>query len=286
VQFFNEGTAAGLCAFLGWFLFFYWYHGVGITLGYHRLLTHKSLRLPRWLAYFMVSGGYLCLMGAPITWVGVHRLHHQKSDSDGDPHSPRDGFLHSLYEWMFDMKAYQSNEELLLQTKDLIDDPIYRALGIKHEAPVAILCLALNIAFRVFIYFAFGWIALAANLLVLPMVFWSTQLVNAVCHYPHSGYRHWETRDDSLNVWWVGILAVGEGWHNNHHAVPKSARHGMAWWEVDLTWYTIWVFEKLGLATAVIRPPKLPSKVDAHRKLEELIGQFDLDPPKEVAVER
>jgi sn-1 stearoyl-lipid 9-desaturase len=282
VHFFSEGTAAGLCAFLGWFLFFYWYHGVGITLGYHRLLTHKSFKLNRWLAYFMVTGGYFCLMGAPITWVGVHRLHHQKSDLEGDPHSPRDGFLHSLYEWMFDMKRYQSNEELLRQTPDLMTDPFYRALGYKHEAPVAVLCLALNILFRVFIFCAFGWIALAANLFAMGFVFLSTQLVNAVCHYPHAGYRLWDTRDDSLNVWWVGILAVGEGWHNNHHAVPKSAKHGMAWWEIDVTWMTIWVFEKLGLAREVIRPPKLPAKLGTRTKLEELMH---LETPKEAAVE-
>jgi sn-1 stearoyl-lipid 9-desaturase len=283
MQFHNEAATWGVLSFIGWFLFWYWYHGVGITLGYHRLLTHKSLKLPRWLSYFMVSGGYLCLMGSPIVWVGVHRLHHQKSDADGDPHSPKDGFWHSLIAWMFDMKRYQSNEDLVRQTPDLMEDPIYRALGYSHEGWVAWLCLAVNIVFRVFIYFAFGWIALAANLVVTPMVFMSTQFVNAVCHYPHAGYRLWDTRDDSLNVWWVGILAVGEGWHNNHHAIPKSARHGMAWWEVDVTWCTIWVFEKLGLAKAVVRPPKLPLQIKAARNVEELIG---IDKQKEVAVER
>ena len=88
------------------------------------------------------------------------------------------------------------------------------------------------------------------------LIFWSTQLVNAVCHLPNVGYRSHETREQSSNVWFVGLLALGEGWHNNHHAVPKSARHGFAWFEVDVTWYAVWLLEKLGLARAVIRPPK------------------------------
>jgi len=282
VQFFNDRTVLDLLSFTAWFLFFYWYHGVGITLGYHRLLTHKSLRLPRWLAYFFVSGGYLCLMGAPIAWVGVHRLHHQKSDQPGDPHSPLDGFLHSLYLWMSNTHKYQSNEELVRQTPDLMEDPIYRALGYRHEADQALLCLGTNIAFRIIIYLAFGWIALAASIAALVTVFVSTQMVNAVCHLKSAGYRSWDTRDESRNVWYVGILAVGEGWHNNHHAIPKSARHGLSWWEVDVTWYTIWLLEKLDLAQLVVRPPKTALERKAAGKLKNLVG---LDLPKEATVE-
>ena len=94
-------------------------------LGYHRLLTHKSLKVPRWLMYFIVSGGYLGLMGSPIVWVGVHRLHHQKSDLDGDPHSPKDGFKHALYGWMFDMRKVQSDEELQKQVPDLMANRLF-----------------------------------------------------------------------------------------------------------------------------------------------------------------
>src|SRR5262249_29476022 len=138
------------------------------------------------------------------------------------------------------------------------------------------LCLACCIIFRVFILVLLGPVALAANLLASVMTFWSTQLVNAVCHLKTAGYRSYETREESRNVWWVGILALGEGWHNNHHAIPKSARHGIAWWEVDVTWYAVWLMEKLGLAKLVIRPSKLtvapvPADKAPAKELPELL---------------
>jgi stearoyl-CoA desaturase (delta-9 desaturase) len=291
VGIFNEATAWATLSFVGWFLVFYVYHGVGTTLGYHRLLTHKSLKVPRWLMYFIVSGGYLGLMGAPITWVAVHRLHHQKSDLPGDPHSPRDGFTHALVGWMFHMKEVQPQDELEKQVPDLLQDPVLRLLGCDHEPGQAQLCLISCIVFRLLIWAFFGPIALVANLLATIMTFWSTQLVNAVCHLQTAGYRSHDTREDSRNVWWVGILAMGEGWHNNHHAIPKSARHGMAWWEFDFTWYTIWCLEKLGLASFVIRPPKTlvrgtngkESRPKAPAELQEILRPLDLT--EQVAVE-
>lgn len=240
-----------------WFLGSYLYHGLGITLGYHRLLTHKAMVLPRWLTYFFVSGGYFALQGSPVVWVAVHRLHHQKSDFSGDPHSPKDGFMHALVGWMFNMDSVQSNEELQAQTRDLIKDPLYRWLGSSHTSDQALKCLILSIIFRLVILTFFGLGAVAANLAAVGIIFWSTQLVNAACHVKSSGaYRNFETSDQSLNVWWVGILALGEGWHNNHHAMPTSARHGMKWWEVDVTWYATWLMEKLGIASKVVRPSK------------------------------
>jgi fatty-acid desaturase len=253
----NEATTFTALSFVGWFLVFYLYHGLGITLGYHRLLTHRSLNVPRWLMYCIVSGGYLCLMGSPIVWVGVHRLHHQKSDQEGDPHSPRQGFKHALYGWMFKMKELQTDEELQKQAQDLMQDPFFRILGAEHEPYQAQLCLVISIAFRLLIILTLGWIPVIANVLASAIVFWSTQLVNASAHSENVGYRSYDTREDSRNVWWIGILALGEGWHNNHHAMPKSARHGFNWFEVDVTWYSIWLMEKLGLAKKVIRPLKL-----------------------------
>lgn len=239
-----------------WFFGSYLYHGLGITLGYHRLLTHKSLVIPKWLMYLVVSGGYFCLMGSPLVWVGVHRLHHQKSDLPGDPHSPRQGFKHALYGWMYDMGSVQSDEDLRAQAKDLMKDPLFRWLGDSHSARQATICLVLCIAFRATIFALFGLGPMLMNLLAMIIVFISTQLVNAICHYPGWGYRSHDTKDDSLNVWWVGILALGEGWHNNHHAMPTSARHGIDWWEVDVTWYATWLLEKLGLAKRIIRPTR------------------------------
>lgn len=263
--FLSDGVVGMAATFLIWFLASWLYHGMGITLGYHRLLTHKSLKVPAWLKYLICSGGYLCLMGAPINWVGVHRLHHQKSDQDGDPHSPKDGFKHSLYEWMFTMGDRQSTEELQKQVPDLMKDKVLLALGADHSAGQAFLCLGFCIAFRLVILLTFGWIPMIANLLATIGVFWSPQLVNSVCHMQTQGYRLWKTRDESRNVWWVAILSCGEGWHNTHHAVPRSAQHGILWWEFDVTYLTICILEKLGLATDVVRPRKLPTVNDIHR---------------------
>lgn len=245
------------------FLVTYLYVGCGITLGYHRLLTHKSLQVPKWLEYLIVSGGYFCLMGGPIVWVSIHRLHHLRSDQPGDPHSPREGFMHALCGWMFESHKYQTAEEVKSVSADLYEDPVYKYLGRDHTAGQAQLCLALNILFRIPVLLIFGWPILIANVLATATVFWSTQFVNTFCHMKDHGYRTFNTREDSRNVWWVGILACGEGWHNNHHAMPKSARHGMTWKEFDITWISIWVLEKLGLAKAVVRPN--PTVANAKR---------------------
>lgn len=204
--------------------------------------------------YLIVSGGYLCLMGSPIVWVGVHRLHHQKSDIEGDPHSPNDGFWHAMFGWMFGMRDVQTDEELQRAAGELMQSPFLRALGTEHKPMQAQLCLAVNIVVRLIMLAIFGWVPVVANTLAMLTIFISTQCVNAVCHLKTAGYRLHDTRDDSRNVWWVAILTLGEGWHNNHHAVPRSARHGMAWWELDVTWCAIWLLEKFGLGQDVVRP--------------------------------
>lgn len=261
-------SAATWSTFTLWFAVSYVYLAFGITGGYHRLLTHKGYKVPSWLKYFIVSGGYLALMGAPISWVATHRLHHQKSDQPGDPHSPRDGFEHALYKWMFNMEERQPAEEIRKQVPDLLEDKVLCMLGTDHSAKQAQMCLAVNIAVRVAILTIFGWVPFIANLIASIMVFWSPQFVNTFCHLTNWGYRNFEVRDDSRNVAWVGIMALGEGWHNNHHAFPKSARHGIKWWEIDVTWMLIWTMEKLGLATEVIRP-NVGVPAEAAAKLAE-----------------
>ncbi len=253
----DNSTGWTVLAFLGWSAVFYCYHSLGITLGYHRMLTHHSLKVPKWLEYAIVSGGYLAWMGAPIPWVAVHRLHHQKSDQQGDPHSPRDGFIHALCGWMLEADKYQSTEELRKQVPDLLQDPVYCFFGTEHHIRQVQVCLAWCVAYRLLVLLLFGWVAFAALMLFTFVVFWGTQLVNSVCHLDSAGYRSQETREASRNVWWVALLTMGEGWHNNHHAMPKSARHGLSWWEVDGTYITICILEKLGLASAVNHPPKL-----------------------------
>ncbi len=281
---FHNPIVGATTTFIVWFAVFYLYHGLGTTLGYHRLLTHKSLKVPTWLKYFIVSGGYLGFMGAPIPWVGIHRLHHQKSDIEGDPHSPEGGFKHALYQWMFETTDIQSNEELHAQASDLMSDKFLTMLGTKHDGIQALMCLASCTIFRVLICCTFGFIPLLANVAATLTTFWSTQFVNVFCHMRSQGYRRYDTRDLSRNVWWVGLLALGEGWHNNHHAVPKAARHGFAWFELDITWYTIWLLEKLGLAKTIIRPPKFSLK-SLTEKINDLAVNNLTMPSKEVVFE-
>ena len=245
-----------LTSFLCWLVGSYLYAGIGITLGYHRLLTHRALKVPKWFTYFITLGGYFALMGAPLSWVATNRLHHQKSDQPGDPHSPKDGFAHAFYEWWMsgEMAEKQPPAEIRKQIPDLINDPFLAWFGTEHNAKQAQMCLWINVAVRVGILLAFGWPAALGATLGSGFVFFGPQLVNTICHLTNHGYRNFQITDNSRNVSWVAMWALGEGWHNNHHAIPRSARHGMMWWEFDLTWCAIWLLEKVGIAKDVVRP--------------------------------
>ena len=250
------------------FILSYLYHGLGTTLGYHRLLAHRSLTLPKWAEYSTVLGGYLALQGSPVVWVGVHRLHHQNPDAKGDPHSPQDGFMHALLGWMFQMYSRQTNEELQALAKDVMRDRLYRLLGAAHTADHVVKCILVSVAFRVAILYALGSSALAANLFATLLIFFNAQLVNAMCHIRLPGaYRNYPTPDASSNFWVLGILALGEGWHNNHHAAPMLARHGLRAFELDVTWYVICLVEALGIARELRR-----------RASSDTVGQADGSP--------
>ena len=236
------------------FLIFYVFHAQGITLGYHRLLSHRSLRVPKWLEYFIVSGAYLSLEGAPIFWVTTHRVHHRYSDHDGDPHAPRDGMLHAFGTWMWKPKVIISTEESKLLAPDLYRDPVYRFLHMNHSGKDGLVCLLFAIGFRVALYFLFGPVVLCANLLATVVSFCGPLLVNSFAHLPAFGYQTYDCGDSSRNVWWVALIAMGEGWHNNHHAFPLSARHGLKPLEFDATWISINILRALGLARDIHLP--------------------------------
>ena len=157
----------------------------------------------------------------------------------------------------------------------LLTIPCSNFFGIDHSAKQAQLCLWVNIVVRIGILLIFGPVAFVSNLLASIAVFWSPQFVNTVCHLQNHGYRNFEVRDDSRNVAWVGLLAMGEGWHNNHHAMPKSARHGLRWFEFDITWCTIWLMEKLGLAKDVVRPSMMPVSAVAAAKAAAVKARED-----------
>jgi sn-1 stearoyl-lipid 9-desaturase len=217
--------------------------GLGITLGFHRLVSHRSFQAPKWLEYFLVFCGTLTCQGSAIDWVGLHRLHHLHSDHDGDPHDSNNGFWWSHMGWMlYDIPA---REQIKRFTKDIHDDKVYRFLE-TFMIPIQILL-------GVILYFLGGWPFVIWGIFVrLVVVFHCTWFVNSATH--KFGYQTYESNDYSKNCWWVALVTYGEGWHNNHHAFQYSARHGLQWWEVDITWMTIRFLEFLGLAKNIKLP--------------------------------
>lgn len=226
--------------------------GLGICLGYHRLLTHRSFATYRWLRRGFAWLGTLAGEGPPITWVAMHRKHHQYSDQENDPHSPRDGVWWSHMLWVFPrLRQPQWSELANRYAPDLLKDWFMRFLQWSfifwHLAAGATLL-------------TFGWtlwdfrtgvsFVVYGMFVRLVYVLHVTWLVNSASHM--CGYRNYPTKDNSRNLWWVGLLAYGEGWHNNHHAFPRSAQHGHRWWELDQTYFVIRFMEVIGLAWDVV----------------------------------
>ncbi|HEY9648707.1 MAG TPA: fatty acid desaturase [Chroococcidiopsis sp.] len=228
-------SAVALCVFLHWLT-----AACGITLGWHRLLTHRSFVVPQWLEYVFVFCGTLAMQGGPIWWVGLHRHHHLYSDQNVDHHDSSKGFWWSHMEWMF--YEVPAADEIPRFTKDIAHDPFYRFLD-KHFVLV-------QAAFAVFLYLVGGWSFLVwGGFLRLVLVYHTTWLVNSATH--KFGYRSHKSGDRSTNCWWVALISYGEGWHNNHHAYQYSARHGLKWWEIDITWWMISGLKALGLARKI-----------------------------------
>jgi len=217
--------------------------GMGIGMGYHRLHTHRSYKVPKFLEYFFAVCGTLTLEGGPIFWVATHRIHHQKSDQPGDPHSPHDGAFWAHMGWIvFGEAKHNDTSAMAKYAPDLAKDPFYRWLNTYHYVPLTVLG---------FLLLAVGGWSMVWWAICLRVVLGlhATWLVNSATHM--WGTKRFATRDDSKNNWWVALLTFGEGWHNNHHAHPASARHGLAWYELDITWLQISLLERLGLAKSV-----------------------------------
>jgi stearoyl-CoA desaturase (delta-9 desaturase) len=244
--FFYIDTGAILAA-----VFLWWLSGsLGIGMAYHRLLTHRGYKCPKWVEYFLTTCGALALEGGPIFWVATHRIHHQLSDKEGDPHTPREGGWWAHIGWiMFGQAMHHDTHVLKRYVPDLSKDRFHVWLTEWHWLPQVVVGLAL---------LAYGGV---------PYVLWGvffrtifglhcTWAVNSATHM--WGYKTFRTRDDSRNLWWVGLIAFGEGWHNNHHAHPVSMRHGLAWYELDVNYLQIRLLEAVGLAwdLKVARMPK------------------------------
>jgi stearoyl-CoA desaturase (delta-9 desaturase) len=254
---FHVGAIAALFCFswknLAAFLVMYFFAiNIGIGVAYHRLLTHRGFRTPKWVEYFVTMCGTMALEGGPIFWVATHRVHHQNSDQEGDPHTPVDGTFWAHAGWILSGRAMHSETALLGRyAPDLTRDPVHVWLSKYHWLPLTTTGL---------LQIAIGTWATGHFTGGLAMMLWGTFLrvvvglhatwfVNSATHL--YGARRFETRDDSRNNWWVAILTGGEGWHNNHHAHPVSARHGLAWYEFDINYYCIWLLSKAGLAEKI-----------------------------------
>jgi fatty-acid desaturase len=213
--------------------------GLGISMGYHRLHTHRGFKTYKWFDYFLAVCGTLTLEGGPIFWVATHRLHHQYSDQPEDPHTPRvSGFWAHLGWIIFGEAQHDDTARLARYAPDLSKDPFYRWLSGYHWVPLTVL------GFGLLAWGGWGLVCWAIFLRVVVGLH-ATWMINSATHM--FGNRRFETDDDSRNVWWVALLTFGEGWHNNHHAHPVSARHGMAWYEFDWTWLSLRMLKAVGL---------------------------------------
>lgn len=246
---------------------------LGITLCYHRLLSHRSFKTIKPIKYFLMLCGTLSLEGDPTWWVATHRLHHRESDQPMDPHSPRVSFLWAHMLWLlYDDPRLRVQKTLERYVPDLVSDPWAKFL--------ARFFLPINLGF-ITLLFGMGY-ALEGMHTAISMAVWGgffrimyvwhiTWFVNSVTHI--WGYRNYETRDDSRNIWWVALLAFGEGWHNNHHAQPSAARAGHRWWEFDVTYGIIkllqvtrlaWKVQPIVSGTRAIIKPLPVAKIQAN----------------------
>ncbi len=235
---------------LGVMLFLHWLLGsIGICLGYHRLLTHRSFQVPKLLEYTIAILGALALQGGPIFWVAGHRLHHMHTeDNEKDPYSASRGFWWSHMLWLFYPRAeffeYESYKKF---APDLTRDPFYRWLNRNF--------LLLQVPLGMGLFLVGGWSFVIYGMFLRLVLLWhSTWLINSASHI--TGYRTYASDDNARNLWWAAILTYGEGWHNNHHTYPNVAKAGLQWWEIDMTWWAIQALRSLGLAKKVVMPPK------------------------------
>ena len=271
---FHIGAIAALFTFnwgaLALSIFLYWLAGgLGIGVAYHRLLTHRGFKTYKWMEYFMTICATLALEGGPFFWVGVHRVHHQNSDKEGDPHSPRDGGFWAHVGWILAGRSLHNHApELLPYVPDLRKDKFHTWISKWHWVPITVLGLIL---------FATGGISYVLWCIFFRTVFGlhTTWLVNSATHM--WGSRRFLTSDTSRNSFWVAIFSFGEGWHNNHHAHPQCARHGLTWYEIDINWYSISLLRMLGLAWDIKEPKfkKVPQRIASEESAEQVVAFGD-----------
>jgi stearoyl-CoA desaturase (Delta-9 desaturase) len=231
---------------------------VGVTVGFHRLLTHRAFATHKWLERVFAVAGSLSVQGSVMDWVADHRKHHAHTDREGDPHSPHvghgsglAGLWHAHVGWLLET---QGQADWKRYAPDLYEDPGMRAIGRRFELLALTSLLIPTVAGFVLHGFTVGgavrglvWGGLV-RIFFVHHVTWS---VNSICHF--FGSRRFDVEDHSTNVGWLAVLSLGESWHHNHHAFPRSARHGLRWWEIDPSGLIIGAMERVGLAWNVVR---------------------------------
>ena len=239
---------------------------LGVNVGFHRLLTHRSFSCPLWLERTLALLGTCSLQFSPAFWVAVHRRHHHYADEEMDPHSPLRSFFWSHFGWLMLVRRADMKPAVMIDrySRDLMRDPLYVALERRKNWIKLTLASWLLFFISGFVAsLAGGGTVIQALLFGISVFLWggplrivlvwhATWSVNSVTHL--WGYRNYETSDGSRNNVFVAIVAAGEGWHNNHHADPSSARHGHKWWEFDFSWQVIRLLMLLGLASKVALP--------------------------------
>jgi stearoyl-CoA desaturase (Delta-9 desaturase) len=251
---------------VGWtdlaiFAVMYLLTAVGVTVGFHRMLTHRAFETYRPLKYVFAVLGSMAVQGDVIGWVSDHRKHHAYTDEEGDPHSPHvghgegwlaglRGLFHAHMGWLF---VHHSGAEAKRFAPDLLED---RGMRLIARAFIPLVGLGLALAFGLG-YLLTGELAGALTGLLwggLIRVFLGhhvTWSINSICHF--FGRRRFDTDDESTNVLWLALPSLGESWHHNHHAFPRSAVHGLRWWEIDVSGWVIRAMQRLGLAWNVVR---------------------------------
>ena len=222
-------------------IIFYVVTQLGITIGFHRMLTHQGFQTYAPIRAFFLILGTMAFDGQPDEWAATHIRHHAHSDEEHDPHSPLEGFWHAHFGWLFSIDNFEDAKEY---APHLLEDPVVKFVS-KTEPFWWFVSLFLP-------YYFGGWTGLVwgggVRIFLTSHVTWS---VNSICHT--FGNKAFQTTDESRNNWLIGLLAMGEGWHNNHHAFPRNAFHGMRWWQFDMSGIIINCLEKLGLVWEVQR---------------------------------
>jgi stearoyl-CoA desaturase (Delta-9 desaturase) len=228
--------------------------GFGVTIGFHRFATHRSFRSKPVVEFVLLALGSMAVEGSVMQWVATHWKHHRLADKEGDPHSPLEGLFHAHIGWMFRSGAVGDPQR---DAKHLLTDPV--ALIVSRTF---VLWMALGFVIP---YLVDGWRGVLWGGLVRVFVThhltWS---VNSICH--QFGRRTFDTPDESRNQWAVGLFGLGEGWHNNHHAFPESAFHGLRWYQVDLSGYVIRLLERARLISGVRRVTR--ERIERRRAAE------------------